>query len=245
MSGWIMRSRSRAPSAGSTLHQAGRPALAAKGLELAGAGHAPLRRFPIRPRVGVCRSSGLGSTAEPARVFVAHIEEMRSFAQPPTNGRVLARGDSRTLVRGCANPRRCSIQSNGWVPMPGMAQQRTRSRPMVQFTVILDGLTGADVVEVERCLTSARVAVPGRATHPFNQQLRQARERQLRGTFKFEFPCPDEPQRVALHAQIGAANAWARDHRRDIFVRFLVDLDTALAQCKQPKDRTPRRRHDD
>ena len=129
--------------------------------------------------------------------------------------------------------------------MLGMAQQGTRSRPMVRFTVMLDGLTEGDVVEVERCLTSARVAKPGLATHPFNRQLRQARDRQLHGTFKFEFPCPDEPQRVALHALIGAANAWARDHRRDIFVRFLVDLDAALAQCKQPKDGTRRRRHDD
>jgi len=116
---------------------------------------------------------------------------------------------------------------------------------MVHFTVMLDGLTEADVVGVERCLTSARLAMPGRATHPFNRQLSQARDRRLRGTFKFEFPCPDEPQRVALHALIGAATAWARDHRRDIFVRFLVDLDAALAQCKQPKDGTPRRRHDD
>ena len=126
-----------------------------------------------------------------------------------------------------------------------MAQQWTRSRPMVHFTVMLDGLTEGDVVEVERCLTSARVAKPGLATHPFNRQLSQARDRQLRGTFKFEFPCPDEPQRVALHALIGAANAWARDHRRDVFVGFLVDLDAALAQCKQPKDGTPRRRYDD
>ena len=115
---------------------------------------------------------------------------------------------------------------------------------MVDFTVMLDGLTEGDVVEVERCLTSARVAMPGLATHPFNRQLRQARDRQLHGAFKFEFPCPDEPQRVALHAQIGAANAWARDHRR-VFVSFLVDLDAALAQCKQPKDETRRRRHDD
>ncbi len=74
-----------------------------------------------------------------------------------------------------------------------MAQQWTRSRPMVHFTVMLDGLTEGDVVEVERCLTSARVAKPGLATHPFNRQIRQARDRQLRGTFKFEFPCPDEP----------------------------------------------------
>ena len=129
--------------------------------------------------------------------------------------------------------------------MLGMAQQGTRSRPMVHFTVMLDGLTEGDVVEVERCLTSARVAKPGLATHPFTRQLRQARDRQLQGTFKFEFPCPDEPQRVALHALIGAANAWARDHRRDIFVGFLVDLDAALTQCKLPKDRTQRRRHDD
>ncbi len=126
-----------------------------------------------------------------------------------------------------------------------MAQQGTRSRPMVRFTVMLDGLTEGDVVEVERCLTSARVAMPGLVTHPFNRQLRQARDRQLHGTFTFEFPCPDEPRREALHALIGAANAWARDHRRDIFVRFLVDLDAALAQCKQPKDGTRRRRHDD
>jgi hypothetical protein len=118
-------------------------------------------------------------------------------------------------------------------------------RPMVHFTVMLDGLTEGDVVEVERCLTSARVATPGLATHPFNQQLMQARDRQLHGTFKFEFPCPDKPQRVALHALIGAANAWAQDHSRDIFVRFLVDLDAALAQCKQPRDATRRRRHDD
>jgi len=116
---------------------------------------------------------------------------------------------------------------------------------MVHFTVMLDGLTEADVAGVERCLTSARVAMPGRAMHPFNRQLRQVRDRRLRGTFKFEFPCPAEPQRVALHALIGAATAWARDHRRDIFVRFLVDLDAALAQCKQPKDGTQRRRHDD
>ena len=116
---------------------------------------------------------------------------------------------------------------------------------MVNFTVMLDGLTEADVVGVERCLTSARVAMPGVATHPFNRQLRHARDQQLHGRFKFEFPCPEEPQRVALHALIGAAEARARDHRRDSFVRFLVDLDAALAQCKQPRDGTPRRRHDD
>ena len=107
---------------------------------------------------------------------------------------------------------------------------------MVDFTVLLDGLTAGDVVVVEGCLTSARVALPGLATHPFNRQLSQARERQLHGPFTFEFPCPDDPQRVALHAQIGAAYAWARDHRRDIFVGFLLDLDVALAQCTQPKD---------
>jgi len=140
---------------------------------------------------------------------------------------------------------RACIQSDGWVAMPGMIQQGTQSPPMVQFTVMLDGLTEGDVVEVERCLASARVATPGLATHPFNRQLRQAREQQLRGTFMFEFPCPDEPQRVALHALIGAANAWALDHRREIFVGFLVDLDAALAQCKQPKDGTRQRRRDD
>jgi hypothetical protein len=107
---------------------------------------------------------------------------------------------------------------------------------MVHFTVLLDGLTAGDVVVVEGCLTSAGVALPGLVTHPFTRQLRHARDRQLHGTFTFEFPCPDEPQRLALHAQIGAANAWARDHRRDIFVRFLLDLDAALAHCKQPKD---------
>jgi hypothetical protein len=107
---------------------------------------------------------------------------------------------------------------------------------MVHFTVMLDGLTEGDVVEVERCLTSARVAMPGLAPHPFNRQLRQARDRQLHGPFTFEFPCPDEPQRLALHAVIGAADAWARDHRRDIFVGFLLDLDAALAQCKAPND---------
>jgi hypothetical protein len=115
---------------------------------------------------------------------------------------------------------------------------------MVHFTVMLDGLTDGDLVEVERCLTSARVAMPGLAMHPFNRQLRQAREQQLHGTFKFEFPSPDNPQRAALHATIGAAIAWARDHRRDIFVRFLVDLDDALTQFK-PNDGTPRRRHGD
>jgi len=129
--------------------------------------------------------------------------------------------------------------------MLGMTQQGTQSPPMVHFTVMLDGLTEGDVVEVERCLTSARVARPGLVTHPFNQQLMQARDRQLQGTFRFEFPCPDKPQRVALRALIGAANAWAQDHRRDIFVGFLVDLDAALAQCKLPKDETRRRRHDD
>lgn len=107
---------------------------------------------------------------------------------------------------------------------------------MVHFTVLLDGLTEDDVVVVEGCLTSARVALPGLATHPFNRQLRHARDRQLHGTFTFEFPCPDEPQRVALHTVVGAAYAWARDHRRDIFVRFLVDLDAAVAQCTRPKD---------
>lgn len=107
---------------------------------------------------------------------------------------------------------------------------------MVHFTVLLDGLTEDDVVVVEGCLTSARVALPGLATHPFNRQLNEARDRQLHGTFTFEFPCPDDRQRVALHAQIGAAYAWARDHRRDIFVRFLLDLDAALAQCPQPND---------
>lgn len=132
-------------------------------------------------------------------------------------------------------------QSNGGVPMPGMTQEGTHSPPMVHFNVMLDGLTEGDVVEVERCLTSARVGL----AHPFNRQLRQARDRQLQGIFKFEFPCPDKPQRVALRALIGATNAWAQDHRRDIFVRFLVDLDAALAQCKQPKDETRRRRHDD
>ena len=137
------------------------------------------------------------------------------------------------------------IQSDGSVPTPGMTQQGTRSPPMVHFTVMLDGLTEGDVVEVERCLASARVAMPRLATHPFIRQLGQARDKQLHGAFKFEFPCPDEPQRVALHALIGAANAWARDHRRDIFVGFLVDLDAALAQCKQPDDGTRRRRHDD
>jgi len=106
---------------------------------------------------------------------------------------------------------------------------------MVHFTVLLDGLTDGDIVEVERCLTSARVAIPGLATHPFNRQLRHARDRGLHGTFTFEFPCPDEPQRLALHAALGAADAWARDHRRDIFVSFLLDLDAALAQCKEPK----------
>jgi hypothetical protein len=116
---------------------------------------------------------------------------------------------------------------------------------MVHFTVMLDGLIEGDVVEVERCLASARVSMPGLATHPFNRQLGQARDRQLHGTFTFEFPCPDKPQRVALHALIGATNAWARDHRRDIFVGFLVELDAALAQCKQPEDGTRRRRHDD
>jgi hypothetical protein len=116
---------------------------------------------------------------------------------------------------------------------------------MVNFTVTLDGLTESDIAEVERCLKSARVAMPRVTTHPFNRQLRQARDQQLHGTFKFEFPCPDEPQRVALHALLGATNAWARDHRRDTFVRFLVDLDAALAQCQQPKAATPRRRHDD
>jgi len=129
--------------------------------------------------------------------------------------------------------------------MLGMTQQGTQSPPMVHFTVMLDGLTEGDVVEVERCLTSARVAMPGVATHPFNRQLMQARDRQLHGTFKFEFPCPAEPQRVALRAHIGAANAWAQDHRRDIFVGFLVDLDAALAQRKQPEDGTRRRRHDE
>ena len=116
---------------------------------------------------------------------------------------------------------------------------------MVHFTVMLDGLTESDVVEVERCLTSARVAMPGLPTHPFNRQLRQARDQQLHGTFKFEFPCPDKQQLVALHATIGAATAWAQDQRRDIFVRFLGDLDDALTRFKQPKDGTPRRRHDD
>jgi hypothetical protein len=140
---------------------------------------------------------------------------------------------------------RACIQDNGWAAMTGMTQQGTRSRPMVHFTVMLDGLTEGDIVEVERCLASARVARPGLATHPFSRQLRQARDRQLHGTFTFEFPCPDESQRVSLHALIGAANAWALDHRRDIFVGFLVDLDAALAQCKQPEDGTQRRRHDD
>ena len=115
---------------------------------------------------------------------------------------------------------------------------------MVDFTVMLDGLTEGDVVEVERCLKSAGVAMPGLAMHPFNRQLRQAREQQLHGELKFEFPCPDKAQLVALHAVLGAANAWALDHRRDIFVRFLVDLDAALARCKH-KDGTPRRRRDD
>lgn len=115
---------------------------------------------------------------------------------------------------------------------------------MVHFTVTLDGLTEGDVVEVERCLESARVAMPGVATHPFNRQLRKARDRQLHGTFEFEFPCPDKPQRVALHALIGATQARAQDHRQDIFVRFLVDLDAALGQCTQI-DGTPRRRRDD
>ena len=123
---------------------------------------------------------------------------------------------------------------------------------MVHFTVLLDGLTDGDIVEVERCLTTARVAMPGLATHPFNRQLRQARDRGLHGTFTFEFPCPDEPQRLALHAALGAADAWARDHRRDIFVSFLLDLDAALAQCKEPKaehgpplPRYPSRERDD
>jgi hypothetical protein len=140
---------------------------------------------------------------------------------------------------------RARVQSNGWVALPGMTQHATQSPPMVHFTVILDGLTEGDIVEVERCLTSSRVTRPGLATHPFNRQLRQAREKQLRGTFKFEFPCPDEPKRIALHALIGAANAWALDHRRDVFVGFLVDLDAAVAQCKQREDGTRRRRHDD
>jgi hypothetical protein len=116
---------------------------------------------------------------------------------------------------------------------------------MVHFNAMLDGLTDGDIVEVERCLTSARVAMPGQAVHPFNRQLRRAREQHLHGTFEFEFPCPDKPQRVALHATIGAAVAWAQGNRRDIFVRFLVDLDDALTQFTQPKDGTPRRRHDD
>ena len=115
---------------------------------------------------------------------------------------------------------------------------------MVHFTVMLDGLTEGDIVEVERCLKSAGVAGPGLATHPFNRQLRQAREQQLQGSLKFEFPCPDKAELLALHAVLGAANAWAQDHRRDVFVRFLVDLDAALAQCKQ-KEGTPRRRRDD
>ncbi len=116
---------------------------------------------------------------------------------------------------------------------------------MVNFTATLDGLTESDIAEVERCLKSARVAMRGVATHPLNRQLRRARDQRLHGDFKFEFPCPDEPQRVALHALLGATNAWARDHRRDIFVRFLVDLEAALARCKEPNAETPRRRHDD
>ena len=117
-------------------------------------------------------------------------------------------------------------------------------RPMVHFTAALDGLTESDIVEVERCLASAGVAMPGLAEHPFHRQLRHARDQQLRGSLEFEFPCPDKPQLVALHAALGAANAWAQDHRRDIFVGFLADLDAALTRCK-PKDGTPRRRHDD
>lgn len=115
---------------------------------------------------------------------------------------------------------------------------------MVHFTVTLDGLTEGDIVEVERCLTSAGVTSPGLAEHPFNRQLRHARDQQLHGTFTFEFPCPDKPQLVALHAVLGAANAWAQDHHRPILVGFLADLDAAFARCKQ-KDGTPRRRHDD
>src|SRR6266545_3297931 len=98
---------------------------------------------------------------------------------------------------------------------------------MVNFTVMLDGLTEGDVVEVERCLTSARVARPGLATHPFNQQLRQARDRQLHGTFTFEFPCPNERQRLALHALIGAANAAAQTRR-------LSSRSSHRRQCEHP-----------
>ena len=58
--------------------------------------------------------------------------------------------------------------------------------------------------------------MPGLVEHPFHRQLRHARDQQLRGTLEFEFPCADKPQLVALHAALGAANAWAQDHRREM-----------------------------